>query len=147
MIPVQGRGFAANALPTTSGQGNSLGAASTKKGRRPMTAPLSTSPAWFSLGKFSLTLRTRRYRKTQRLVRTIPVPNREDSLQSKRACNKKVGSFRRPSWLGYGRDDPGLRPGRLPPIPTCSRKIVDSWSGRLDLNQRLPRPERGALPD
>ena len=30
---------------------------------------------------------------------------------------------------------------------TLLRRYDKGWSGRLDLNQRPPRPERGALPD
>jgi hypothetical protein len=52
MIRAQGKGYAANVLPTTLGQGNFLGAASTKKGRRRMTAPSSTSLAWLSRAQF-----------------------------------------------------------------------------------------------
>jgi hypothetical protein len=61
-----------------------------------MTAPSSTSPAWFSLGKFSLTLRIRRDRKRQRLVGTIPVFDRDDSLPSLPVHEKL---------LTHGRDD------------------------------------------
>jgi hypothetical protein len=57
------------------------------------------------------------------MVGTIPVFNRDDSSPSERVRNKKaLGSF-------------------------CRVPFVGLWSGRLDLNQRLPRPERGALPD
>ena len=48
MTRVQEKEFVANALPTTSGQGNFPGAASTQKGRRPMTVLSSTSHALFS---------------------------------------------------------------------------------------------------
>jgi hypothetical protein len=48
MTRVQEKEFVANALPTTSGQGNSPGVALTQKERRPTIALSSTSPAWFS---------------------------------------------------------------------------------------------------
>ena len=52
MTRVQEKGSAVNVLPSTLGQGNFLGAASTKKGRQPMTAPSSTSLVWLSRAQF-----------------------------------------------------------------------------------------------
>jgi len=85
-----------------------------------MTAPSSTSLAWFSRGKFDLTITCRRKiiswrdkgggqtlgNGAEKMVGTIPVFNRDDSLPSGRVRNKKtLDSFCRVPWLGYGRDD------------------------------------------
>ena len=137
MIRAQRKESVASVLPTTLGQGNFLDVASTKKGRRPMIAPSSTSLVWSSRGKFDQTI----------------------------TCHREIISSRDKGGrqtLGHGaekngRDDPALQPGRVLALRTCPQQkntrlflpsaIVGLWSGRLDLNQRLPRPERGALPD
>jgi hypothetical protein len=52
MTRVQEKGSAVNVLLTTLGQENFLDVASTKKERRPMTVPSSTSLVWFSRAQF-----------------------------------------------------------------------------------------------
>ena len=165
MTFVHEKEFAANVLPTTLGQGNYPGAASTRKGRRPTTAPSSTSPAWFSRGKSDWERRrgwsTDReiegkkhsafhaewhWLACQGVVRNA-LFDVDIVCPASLSAPPRQSSFSTAFRTKTGRDDPGLRPGRLPSTPTGSRKIVDLWSGRLDLNQRLPRPERGTLPD
>ena len=102
MIRAQRKESVASVLPTTLGQGNFLDVASTKKGRRPMTAPSSTSLVWSNRGKFDQTI----------------------------TCHREIISSRDKGGrqtLGHGaekngRDNPALQPGRVLALRTCPQQ-------------------------
>ena len=78
----------------------------------------------------------------------IPNLTRKDGSAFERQYNHATKRESSPDGENFGHNfgHNGQNQGLL--VPVSSRNNCNfSWSGRLDLNQRPPRPERGALPD